>query len=166
MPIIHVIGLPGAGKTVLVRRLSKTLKLPVFCIGEYRKKHPQTPLGEIDAWLALYKDLSKRKWTNCILETTGLNARESFLRTLPFGQVIAIKLLASRPVLYKRIKFKKKGEQGGNWLFSSEYKDKQDFVRKMFKNFSQVSSGFWINTNQKTTLQIYKEALNYVSKFL
>ncbi|MCC7211553.1 MAG: hypothetical protein IT451_06825 [Candidatus Brocadia sp.] len=30
LPIIHIIGLPGAGKTSLPKRLSKKLNLPIF----------------------------------------------------------------------------------------------------------------------------------------
>jgi len=40
LPIIHVMGLPGAGKTTLSKKLSAKLKLPVYRIGEYRARHP------------------------------------------------------------------------------------------------------------------------------
>lgn len=100
VPIVHIIGLPGSGKTTLARRLSKILKVPVFCIGHYRALFPETALGEADAWLALFRDLSRRGWKNCILETTGLNVREEFLmKALPFGQMFTIKLEASRKTL-------------------------------------------------------------------
>ena len=100
LPIIHVIGLPGAGKTVLTQKLSKKLKIPVYRIGFYRERFPMTAIGEAGAWLALFRDLSKRGWRNCILETTGLNAREGFLSdALPFDRRIVIKLEASRKVL-------------------------------------------------------------------
>ncbi len=81
-PIIHIIGLPGAGKTTLSKKVGRKLKLPIYRIGEYRSKFPMTIYGEADAWLALYRNLSKQKWRNCILETTGLNRRESFLRAV------------------------------------------------------------------------------------
>ena len=78
-PILHIFGLPGAGKTTLAKGLSRKLNLPIFQIGEYRSKLHSSPTGEADAWVALFRDLSRRKWRNCILETTGLNRRESFL---------------------------------------------------------------------------------------
>ncbi len=81
IPIIHIIGLPGAGKTTLARRLSKVLKMPVIRIGYHRARFPQTSTGEADAWVALFHELSRRRWKNCLLETTGLNFREAFLRT-------------------------------------------------------------------------------------
>jgi hypothetical protein len=81
IPIIHIIGLPGSGKTTLAQKLSKKLKVPIFCIGYYRTRFPKTPIGEADAWLALFRKLSRSRWKNCILETTGLNSREGFLKT-------------------------------------------------------------------------------------
>ena len=134
-PIIHIIGLPGAGKTTLGKKLSAKYHLPVFYIGAYRSKFPSSDKGEADAWVALFRDLSRQKWANCILETTGLNSRERFLRAaFPFSNIVTIKLIAQKRVLYKRIG-KKKNERGGEWLFSDDYSDKYEFVRKMFRQF-------------------------------
>src|SRR3989337_3063941 len=163
LPIIHIIGLPGAGKTTLGKRLSKKLNLPLFQIGDYRSKFPAIPFGEADAWVALYRDLSKRKWKNCILETTGLNCRESFLKSaLPiFGRVI-IKLETQRRVLYARIAKKKKVEQGGEWLFSKDYPDKYEFVRKLFKAFKLIPAEITINTSNLDKDAVYKIALEKI----
>ena len=140
LPIIHVIGLPGAGKTVLTERLRKRFKVPIYRIGVYRERFPMTAIGEADAWLALFHDLSKRRWSNCILETTGLNAREGFLSdALPFDRMIVVKLEASRKVLMQRIGQKKKSEQGGKWLYSGHFKNKYDFVNKLYNESFEIA---------------------------
>lgn len=160
IPIIHIIGLPGSGKTTLARKLSLSLKVPILRIGEYRAKFPQTPLGEVDAWFALFRDLSRRGWKNCILETIGLNCRESFLKTsLPFDQMFTIKLEASRKVLHERICMKKKNEQGGEWLFSTTLPHKHAFVNKFFKQFHSISAEICINTSKCSKAEVYKKAL-------
>ena len=116
-PIIHIIGLPGAGKTTLARKLSRTLKLPILRIGYHRARFPQTPIGEADAWIALFLELSRCKWKNCILETTGLNSREDFLRiAFPFEQIFTIKLEASRKILFSRIRKNRNRDRGGKQL--------------------------------------------------
>ncbi|ODS31527.1 MAG: Cytidylate kinase [Candidatus Scalindua rubra] len=160
VPIIRIIGLPGAGKSTLANKLAKDLKLPVYGIGEYRSKFPMSPIGEADAWVALYRDLSRRKWRNCILETTGLNSRESFLKTaLPLLQTVTIKLEAQRKILYERINKKKKGKQGGEWLFSPDYADKYEFVKKLFKEFKKIPAEIRIDTSKLKAHDVYKIAL-------
>ena len=139
MSIIHIIGLPGAGKTTLAKKLARKLKLPIYRVGEYRAKFPMTIYGEADAWLSLFRDLSKLKWKNCILETTGLNRRETFLTAaLPTYGIITIKLEAKRKILYERVEKKRKKDQGGGWLYSVDYQDKRNFIRKLFKEFKEV----------------------------
>lgn len=119
LPIIHIIGLSGAGKTTLATKLAKKLRIPIYCIDEYRTKFPADLIGEVDAWVRLYYDLSKRKWQNCILETSGLNCREGFLRVaLPPFRMITIKLLASKKVLYARLRQKGEDKSRINWTFS------------------------------------------------
>lgn len=160
MPIVHIIGLPGAGKTTLARKLARKLKLPVYGIGEYRDRFPMTIYGEADAWLALYRDLSKLKWKNCILETTGLNRRETFLRAaLPIYGIITIKLEAKRKILYERVAKKRKKDRGGDWLYSVDYRDKREFIRKLFKEFKGLPANIRIDTSVMRPPEVYRLAL-------
>ena len=164
IPIIHIIGLPGAGKTTLSQRLSKTFKIPVLRIGQHRARFSKTPIGEIDAWVALFRELSRHRWKNCIFETTGLNSREAFLNTaLPFGQMFTIKLNASRKTLANRIRKKRKENRGGRWLYSAEYRNKYEFVRKLFKRFSKIPADCYIDTNRLTEEAVYRRALKEIN---
>ena len=164
-PIIHIVGLPGAGKTTLGRQLSKKLDLPVFYIGDYRARYSKTAIGEVDAWVALFRALSRRRWQDCILETTGLNFREEFLRkALPFGQMMTVKLEASRKMLHKRIRMKKKSEQGGDWLFSKDLPDKVAFVDRLYKKFCLLPADVVVNTEHLTRTQVYCLALKKVEE--
>ena len=163
IPIIHIIGLPGAGKTTLSRRLSKELKIPVLRIGYHRARFPETPIGEADAWVALFQQLSRYRWQNCILETTGLNSREAFLRAaLPFGRIFTFKLKASRKILISRIRKKKKKDQGGQWLYSAAYRDKYEFVKKLFRHFCKIPADCYIDTNRLTKRMVYQRALKKI----
>ncbi len=163
-PIIHIIGLPGSGKTTLARRLSKVLKIPILCIGRHRARFPKMPIGEADAWVALFRELSRHRWKNCILETTGLNCREGFLRSaLPFEAIFTIKLEASRKTLFRRIGKKNRKEQGGEWLYSGAYRDKYEFVRKLFKNFGKVHADCYIDTNQLSEINVFRKAFGKIN---
>jgi shikimate kinase len=160
-----MIGLPGAGKTTLARKLSRKYCLPVFRIGEYRSRFPSSPTGELDAWVKLFRDLSRRKWKNCILETTGLNQRESFIRAaLPFGQVITVKLEAPKRVLYGRIENKRKQEQGGEWLFSASYPNKYEFVKRFYNEFKKLPAEIRIDTTRLSPEKVYKAAMNQLKQ--
>lgn len=166
-PIIHIIGLPGAGKTTLAEKLSKKYSLPIFRIGKYRLKYPPSAIGETDAWLALYRALSKRKWRNCILETTGLNQRESFLRTaLPFAQIVTIKLEAPKKVLYKRIERKRKEDRGGEWSFSIEYPNKYEFVKKLYKEFERLPAEIRIDTTKLGINKVYQATIKELNTLM
>ena len=159
-PIIHIIGLPGAGKTTLVKKLSRKYNLPEFHIGTYRAKFPATAEGEASAWVALFQDLSRQKWADCSLETTGLNCRERFLReAFPFGKIVTIKLIAQRKVLFERIGKKKKSEQGGDWFFSDDYQDKYEFARKMFKLFKDIRAEIEIDTTNLSSQDVFEKAV-------
>jgi hypothetical protein len=159
-PIIHIIGLPGAGKTTLGRRLSRKLGLPLYRIGEYRARFPMTLVGEADAWVALYRDLSKRRWKDCLLESTGLNSRESFLRAaFPLFRRVTVKLEAPKTVLYMRIEKKSKKDQGGKWLFGDAYRDKREFVKKMFEDFKKMPAEIRIDTSKIGRDEVFKTVL-------
>jgi len=148
IPLIHIIGLPGSGKTTLARKLAKRLNVPVFRIGDYRSKFPTTIFGEADAWVSLFREFSRQKWRNCIFETTGLNSWELFLKSaLPFYGRITVKLEANKKVLLERIGRKNKHERGGEWLFSGTYPDKYAFVKKCFKDFHSVPADIIIDTS-------------------
>lgn len=158
IPIVHIIGLPGAGKTTLGKKLSSFYRLPVYYIGAYRSRFPATIEGEANAWVALFRDLSRRKWANCILETTGLNCRERFLRdAFPFSKIVTIKLTAQRKFLYERLGKKRKSEQGGDWLFGDKYQDKYEFAKKMFKHFKDVPSEIEIDTTKLTPQKVFEQ---------
>jgi len=166
LPIVQIIGLPGSGKTTLAQKLSKKYNLPVFEIGKYRSNYPISPIGEADAWIALYRDLSKRKWRNCIVETTGLNQRESFLRVvLPFAQMVTIKLEAQRKILYQRIGGKKRRERGGKWFFSADYPDKYEFVKNLYSKFRKLPCDIRIDTTKLRTEEVFEIAIEEIEKF-
>jgi len=166
-PVIQIIGLPGAGKTTLANKLAKKFKIPVYRIGAYRSKFPMSAEGEADAWLALFRELSKRGWKNCILETSGLNARECFLRAaFPFLRIITIKLICQRKVLYSRIDKKSKREEGTEWLFSSSFHDKYEFTKKMFKHFKKKPAEIIIDTTGLGPTQVFKIALKKIKGFM
>lgn len=94
------------------------------------------------------------------METTGLNCRESFLKTaLPLLQRVTVKLEAQRKILYERIQKKKKDEQGGEWLFSKNYRDKYEFVKKLFKDFRKVSADIRIDTTKLNQDEVYKTVM-------
>lgn len=167
LPIIHIIGLPGAGKTTLATKLAKRLGVPIYRIDEYRAKLPPNPIGEADAWVRLYYDLSKRKWRNCILETTGLNCREGFLRVaLPPLRRITIKLIANKKVLYARLRQKVEDKQSINWAFNESYRNRFEFVKKLYNGVKKIHAEIEIDTNKIKPSEVFKKVWNELRFFL
>ncbi|MBI5555392.1 MAG: hypothetical protein HY920_06045 [Elusimicrobia bacterium] len=167
MTIVHIIGLPGAGKTTLAEKIECDYDLPIFRIGEYRAKYPMTYEGENKAWYSLSKGLkSYQKEKNCILETTGLNLLEEILPAKrPVSNRLVIKLVASKKTLQERIKKKKKREQGGKWLFQFSYPDKFTFVDKLYKRFEDIPANIMIDTNEVNANVVYDIAMRKLLRF-
>jgi len=92
-----------------------------------------------------------------------LNRREEFLKTaLPFEQVFTIKLEASRKTLAARIRKKRKQDRGGRWFYGAEYRNKYEFVRKLFKQFRKIPADCYINTNRLTSKAVYRRAIKEI----
>ena len=85
---------------------------------------------------------------------------------MPSYGIITIKLEAKRKILYERVGKKKKGDQGGEWLFSYDYKDKYEFVRKMFKPFKAVLADIKIDTSDMRLPEVYKHVLKKIGPVL
>jgi len=83
----------------------------------------------------------------------------------PFFRRVTIKLEAPRTVLYSRIKKKRKIEQGGEWLFGETYRDKHEFVKKMFDPFKKIPSEIRINTSKIGPEEVCKIALDSIKIF-
>jgi hypothetical protein len=81
---------------------------------------------------------------------------------LPFDRIITVKLEASRKVLMQRIGLKKKSEQGGKWLYSGHFKNKCDFVNKMYPAFKEVVYRFVIKTDKMTKKEVFEAVLNRI----
>ena len=166
LPLIHVIGLPGAGKTTLASALSKKIGLPVIRIGAFRARRPKTAEGEADAWLDFYNVLSRKKWRNTIIETTGLNRRSAFLEAaLPLLRLVTVKLVAPKRVLLARAGRKPRNERGGKWLFSHSYRDKREFIRKMYPLMKKVPAALQIDTSKKSLREALDIVLDHLRRF-
>ncbi len=166
LPLIHVIGLPGSGKTTLATALSKKIGLPVLRIGAFRARHPESAEGEADAWLDFYKALSRRRWRNSIVETTGLNRRAAFLEAaMPLLRLVTVKLIAPKRVLLARAGRKPRNERGGKWLYSHSYRNKREFIRKLFVAMKKVQATLQINTSRKTLRQTLDIVLDHLRRY-
>ena len=77
----------------------------------------------------------------------------------PLSQMVTIKLDAPQKLLYARIGKKRKKEQGGEWLFSTDYPDKYKFVGKLYKKFKKLPADIEIDTTRLTPGRVYRAAL-------
>lgn len=159
MAILHVVGLPGAGKTTLTTRLGPHLGWEVLQIGRFRRLFPPTATGEADAWLALYQEISQHSWDRVILETTGLNGRLCFLRqALPWGRVLALKLTCSKEELFSRVKLKPP-EEAEPWVYRDTLPDRDTFIREFFDLFAALPAEIEIDTTYLSPEEVYARAV-------
>jgi len=60
---------------------------------------------------------------------------------------------------------KKKSDRGGDWLFSDDYRDKYEFVRKMFKHFKDLPSEIEIDTTRLTPQEVFTNLIPLLNKY-
>ena len=77
-------------------------------------------------------------------------------------QIFTIKLEASRKTLFSRIRKKKKKERSGRWFYSAAYRNKYEFVRKLFKQFHKIPADCHINTNRLTKTEVFQKAFKEI----
>lgn len=160
MAILHVIGLPGAGKTTLTSRLGPYLGWEVLQIGRFRRGFPPTVEGEADAWLALYRELSRHGWDRVILETTGLNGRLCFLyRALPPGRILTLKLICSKEELLRRVKLKPPKEETGPWVYHDTLPDREAFIAEFLEPFAALPAEIEIDTTHLSPEEVFARAI-------
>ena len=84
---------------------------------------------------------------------------------LPITSMITIKLEARISDLYKRLRGKNKNEQGGEWLFSTNYHDKFKFVKKLCKKFEKIPADIAIDSSKPGIEDVYKTALENLNMY-
>jgi hypothetical protein len=80
--------------------------------------------------------------------------------------MITIKLESPKNVLYARIRKKRKNEQGGEWLFSEDYQDKYEFVKKLFREFKMILEEIKIDTGKFGPEEVFKTAIEKLKGFI
>lgn len=160
--IIQIKGLCGSGKTTISKILAKKLKAKILRIGSYRRKNR----NEFDSWDLFVEDIKKysNKYPYVIIETTGINFRESLLEDFPKNK--AFYLDAELDILKMRIKKKPIWNRGYfnflNYKIFHDYKDKYDFNKKNFEIYQKRKlSGIIINANKNPKI-IAKDILEYI----
>lgn len=160
MAILHVIGLPGAGKTTLTSRLGPHLGWEVLRIGQFRGRYPPTAEGEADAWLALFRELSRHRWDQVLLETSGLNGRLCFLyKALPPGRILTLKLTCSKEELLRRVGLKPPAEEAEPWVYQVTLPDRETFIRQLFEPFAALSAEIEIDTAHLSPEEVFTQVI-------
>lgn len=60
---------------------------------------------------------------------------------------------------------KRKSEQGGEWLFSADFRDKFEFARKMFKKLKDIPSDIMIDTSHKGEQDVFRKAVSMLKLY-
>lgn len=165
--ILHVIGLPGAGKTTLTTELGPHLGWPVTSISEHRRRQPPTFSGEMDAWLSLYSTLSERGWSQTIVETSGLNARACLIEPrLGLRRLATVKLTCQAELLHERVRAREaaRGEDDeGSWAFEASIPDRHVFIDRFEAPFDELPAIIEVDTTERPPAKVLERVLEELS---
>lgn len=166
MAVIHLMGLPGAGKSTLAHRLVSHLNWArSFRIGTYHKRFPETEEGDREAWRQMQADMEAADWSKFICESTGLNARweEIFARCRREG-FVTLKLECRREELIRRIALKSVADQShGDWSPRSRFRNKIEFVEAVYDDFQKQAADCILDTNRTSCDEVCELATRYLS---
>lgn len=150
--IINIVGISGAGKTTLAKRLSKEYNLKILSISEYRNKYHD----ETTAWQELAKQVSD----NTIIDTSGLNPCLTMVLPKNRNEYITILVKCTLSKATKRNKNRKEGYFP--YTISREELNKS-FQREINKGrYFGYPANITINTTNKTKKAIYKEVIEHL----
>lgn len=162
LPVIHLVGLPGAGKSTIASRLAKHLALPVFRIGKFRANYPSSESGEANGWVDLFIELGRVGWRNAIVESTGLNRRSCFLRAaIEHPALVTVKLVCPQAILLKRIAAKRDDASDCYWVFRG-IAGKQDFARSQRESIKALPAELTVDTAKTPPAGAVARILRYI----
>lgn len=166
--ILHVIGLPGAGKTTLTTEMGSHLGWPVTSISEHRRGQPPTFSGEMDAWLSLYSTLSERGWSQTIVETSGLNARACLLEPrLGIGRLATVKLTCQTELLHERVRSRQAArgaDDDASWAFEASIPDRHAFIDRFEDRFDKLPAAIEVDTTERPPAKVRERVLEELSR--
>lgn len=153
--IVHVIGLPGAGKSTLTARLGPSLGWPVLSIGTFREGRSPDWKGEAEAWDALCQAIEGHGCSEVVLETSGLNGRLSRVREIVTDdEILRVKLVCPREILHRRVRERDAGEEPSPWAYSQTIPDRHVFIDRFYEIFEDLTAEIAVDTSEHDPSEI------------
>ncbi len=148
--MVHVVGLPGAGKSTLTARLGALLGWPVFSIGRFRRGRSPDWQGEADAWEAFYDAIVQAGGSEVILETSGLNGRLHRLEryVTAEGELVRVKLTCPRGLLHGRVQERDADRDSSPWAYSGSIPNRHVFIDRFHDVFEELPADIEVDTSE------------------